>query len=529
MERWVDRQQAVEWIDASERPMLVAAGVAVVLYLMDLAGLWGMWGLETPYRVVSAVIDGMFVVDLLAKLVVLRTAYLRSAWFLVDLLCTLPVLSTLSVAPSVFHGLRFVRMLRILRALRFLRVLRTLRVLRLVLDEQVETPETRAWNRVLMGSVVLYSLVFVGLVLWARAGTPGGEVVSVEGIAIGPVVEVGVRGLDGTVSTRSMAREDVFANADRVELLLVLGALLGLALLLVVSRYQVPALISRQVRALLTVAMPRQVAEWLLANPDQYDHTVRMPATVIFCDIKGFTATTERIGLEELKHHLERAMDAVVAAHEGRGLIIDMFIGDAVMSFRGGHIVGGEPGEIAWRVVRAALEGIRGLRTLDDPWFKEVKVGGASSANALIGAFGTSRRLSYTVLGDKVNLAARLEGACNAVGVSNLFDDETQRLTAGREDIVWRRVGRVAVQGRVGIAMGWQAFDPGDPLDWLAGYHAALEALEAQQWEVARAGFAGVLADRGQDGPSERWLDRIAQWREADLAADWVPALKTSK
>ena len=522
----MDRERANAWIEASEQPMLVAAAVAVGIYLLDLGGYWEVWGLVQPYQALALLIDLLFVGDLLGKSAVQRTTYWKSPWFVIDVLCTLPVLSTVALAPGVLQSMRLMRALRVLRALRMLRVLRTLRILRLLSDPG-DTPEQRHWHAALGTAVVVYALCFVGLVTYARTHAPHGELVSVEGQAVGEMVEVELRKDDGTVVSRKLPKTQVFGNANRAELLLVLGALLGLALMLIVARFQIPAIFSRQLRALLNVALPEQVAEWMIQNPEAYDKTVRMPATVIFCDIKGFTSTVESLELAELKQHLERALEVVVEAHRSQDLIIDKFIGDAVMSFRGGDIAGGEPKEIAWRVVRGAVDGIHALRELGDPYFQDIKVGGASSDNMLIGAFGTSSRLSYTVLGDKVNLAARLEGACNSVGVSNLFDDATRELCRDRDDLVWRRVGMVAVQGRVGVAMAWQAFDHQADNGWIPAYEAALEHVENREFDKAIDAFTALLAER-EDGPSRRWLDACSEWARG-VDGSWQPVIETRK
>jgi len=476
-------QSWAERIDRAEVPLLWLAGVAVALYLLDLAGVWSAYGLSSAYNLAALLIDLVFVADLTVKLVTLRRSYVTTPWFLVDLLCALPVLSTAWQALQALQGLRFVRMFRMLRALRLLRVLQAIRILRVV-RVAGQTPEQRRYQRVLGLSVVAYAAVFVALV-----------------------------GLGGGDSER--------------ELWLVVGSLLGMGLMLVVTRFQIPALWSQQMRQILNVALPEPVAAHLMRHPESYDVSVRMPATVIFCDIKGFTSAVERMPLEELKTHLEGALDAVVEAHIGQGLLIDKFIGDAVMSFRGGNLVEGTPEEHAYRVVRGALDGAIALAALNDPWFSAIKVGGASAPDILIGTFGTSKRLSYTVLGDRVNLAARLEASCNGLGVDTLFCDHTRALVGDAADIVWRRIGAVRVQGKTEAVEVYEAFDAAHAPAWLDAFHEALDQWQRAEVAEAGKGFQAMHEAHG-DALSAHYVLACDALSDG-LPDGWEPVLVTRK
>ena len=472
-----------EGIERTEVPLLWLAGLAVGLYLLDLAGVWAAYGVDTVYDIVALCIDLVFVTDLVVKLVVLGRSYVTTPWFLVDLLCALPVLSTAWVALQALQGLRFVRVFRMLRALRLLRVLQAIRVLR-VARVTGDTPEQQRYQRVLGLAVVVYGGLFVALV-----------------------------GLGGEDPER--------------ELWLVLGSLLGMGLMLVVTRFQIPALWSQQVRQLLNVALPGPVAEHFMQHPEAYDVSVRMPATVVFCDLKGFTSAVEQMPLEELKSHLEAALDAVVEAHVAQGLLIDKFIGDAVMSFRGGPLVPGTPEDHAYRVVRGALDGAKALAALNDPWFSAIKVGGASAPDILIGTFGTSKRLSYTVLGDRVNLAARLEASCNGLGVSNLFCAATRQLAGSADDIAWRRVGEVRVQGKLESVEAYEAFDAAAAPPWLEAFHEALGAWQDGRVDEAAGGFR-ALADAHGDALSTHYLE-ACEALAGGVPEGWTPVLVTRK
>ena len=206
--------------------------------------------------------------------------------------------------------------------------------------------------------------------------------------------------------------------ANQLEFYLVLGIILGIVLLLVVFRFQLPAFSMGQIHQLLNIALPRQMVEHFMKDPSTYHKTVRMPATIVFCDIQGFTSSVEQLGgdLQALKMNLEQALGAIVRCHIRHDLIVDKYIGDAVMSFRGGNLVDGTPYDHAYRVVRAAIESTQAIHALNNPYFNNVRIGGASSEQSLIGAFGTPERLSYTILGDRVNWRHGSKACASKVG-----------------------------------------------------------------------------------------------------------------
>ncbi|MCK6507089.1 adenylate/guanylate cyclase domain-containing protein [Myxococcota bacterium] len=476
-------------IEASDRPMLVATIFAVAAYLAQLAGLWPMLGLDTAYRRFSLVVDLVFLADLLLKLLVLRGPYLRSPWFLVDLVAALPVLGSLPRMPDAIAALRVVRTLRFFRLLRTVRMVRVLGMFRAAEEAAGDSPEGRDFRRALYLAVVSYTGMFMGVLA-----------------AVG---------------------ED-----RRAELFLVLGSVLGMILILVVTRYRVRDLSAQQVRALLNVALPVQVARHLFAHPEAAGHTEHAPATVIFCDLVGFTEAVEGLDgdLDRLKQHLEAAFDVVVDAHVEQDLIVDKFIGDAVMSFRGGSLVPGSAQDHAARVVRAAVAGSRALAALGDPYFRALKVGGASAERAVIGAFGTSRRLSYTVLGDDVNLASRLEAACGQVGACTLFCPRTRALAGEVPGVAWRRIGRVRVKGKADDIEVFEALPAEEAGPWLALYEEGVRRIEAQDFALALDRLSAADQRRqGGDPASRVQARRAARLVDEPPGPGWDPAMSVTK
>lgn len=479
----------VRLIEASDGPMLVATVFAVAAYLAQLAGLWPMLGLDSAYRGFSLVVDLVFLADLLLKVTILRGPYLRSPWFLVDLVAALPVLGSLPRMPDAIAALRVVRTLRFFRLLRTVRMVRVLGMFRAAEEAAGDSAEGREFRRALNLAVVTYTGMFMGVLA-----------------AVG---------------------ED-----RRAELFLVLGSVLGMILILVVTRYRVRDLSARQVRALLNVALPVQVARHLFDHPEAAGQTEHAPATVIFCDLVGFTEAVEGLDgdLDRLKQHLEAAFDVVVDAHVEQDLIVDKFIGDAVMSFRGGSLVPGSAQEHAARVVRAAVAGSRALAALGDPYFRTLKVGGASAERAVIGAFGTSRRLSYTVLGDDVNLASRLEAACGQVGASTLFCPRTRELAGQVPGVAWRRIGRVRVKGKAEAIEVFEALPADGAGPWIPQYEEGVSLLEARDFAAAVAALSAADQARPGGDPASRVQGRrAARLLEEPPGPGWDPALTVTK
>ena len=107
-------------LDRIENPMLILAGLAICLYLGNLMGIWTRMNLESVYFWAALSIDIVFVLDLVLKVSIQRGEYLRSPWFLIDLISTLPIVDALITLPTSSQGFRFVR------GFRFFRVMRTL-------------------------------------------------------------------------------------------------------------------------------------------------------------------------------------------------------------------------------------------------------------------------------------------------------------------------------------------------------------------------------------------------------------------
>jgi class 3 adenylate cyclase len=544
-------------IETSERPLLVLAVVAMVLYLVDLRDPPGWPGAVVSWA--SLAIDVIFLADLVVKLLVYRRAYADSPWFLVDLLSCLPLLGGVAEAMPPIRVLRLIRSLRILRVLRGLRLMRAVRAFpeferfaRAGRTAEGEWAYHRVMNLGLLGltAAVLLTLGFVRGALErdylaridraladgvssAQLAMMGGRMERPQGV---PTVFTRSGKVDGRVRLVYFDLRPVEARFHQAEFFLSLGMMLSTSVLMYLMSYHHRSETQTQIRGLLNLALPRQVAESFVADPDSYGRKSRTPATVVFMDLVGFTRTCESLAHDPdiLSTHLEAALDRIVGVLVRHDMIIDKFIGDAVMSFRGGPLVEGTPADHALRAVLAALDSTRALVEFNDPYFTRVKIGGASDEDCLIGAFGTSARLSYTILGNGVNLAARLEPASAQCGTQNLFCERTHRLCAGRPEVAWRRWGWVRIEGLSEPVEVFEALDSrsgcGVDTGFLATFHLALDAFEHHDFDRARDLFLSASSQRpGGDPPSRLYAHRCESLLLRGRPVGWEPVFETHK
>lgn len=169
--------------------------------------------------------------------------------------------------------------------------------------------------------------------------------------------------------------------------------------------------------------------------------------TVMFADIAGFTGLSERMG-DRIIPLLACYLDTMSTEISSQGGTIDKFIGDAVMAFWGAPAA--DP-DHAIRSCRAALACQRAMHESrirnDNGEPLRIRIG-INSGDMLVGNIGSAVRLNYTVIGDAVNVASRLEGANKQFGTEIIIGPETRRLAGGRIRV--RELGHLEVRGRLG-------------------------------------------------------------------------------
>lgn len=205
----------------------------------------------------------------------------------------------------------------------------------------------------------------------------------------------------------------------------------------------------RRVKRLFSRYVSKDVYQQLLASPtDAALGGQRREMTVLFSDMRGFTTLSESGHPEDLVRQLNQyftRMVDVVFAHRGT---IDKFVGDMVMALFGAPL---DDGEHADHAVQTALAMVSALQDLNRQWLAEGRAAldigiGINSGDMIAGNIGSDTIMSYTVIGDNVNLGARLESLNKDFGTRILISDATRRQLRGTYDI--RPLGEVTVKGK---------------------------------------------------------------------------------
>ncbi|SLN10879.1 adenylate/guanylate cyclase domain-containing protein [Oceanibacterium hippocampi] len=267
-------------------------------------------------------------------------------------------------------------------------------------------------------------------------------------------------------------------------------------------------------RKYLPTELVRQLtARGILAEPGGERKTL----TIMFSDLAGFTELTERMGHRILPHLADylTAMSREIAVNRGT---IDKYIGDAIMAFWGAPR---PDDEHAVAACRAALNCQRLLEVMRIEWAREGRPEfrariGINSGRVIVGNIGSQEKLDYTVVGDPVNLAARLEGLNKDYGTEIMIGPATYEIA--KYDIIARKLDHVAVKGREEVQAVYELLamqdtvSPTADFGWITVYEQGLEQMRNRRYKPAIEHFQTVIELRGgSDRPSTEMIRRCRE------------------
>lgn len=250
--------------------------------------------------------------------------------------------------------------------------------------------------------------------------------------------------------------------------------------------------------------------------------------TILFSDVRGFTSISERFSAHELTKFMNRMLNTLSQQiHTNRGTI-DKYIGDAVMAFWNAplddarHATNAVRGAIGMQVAMADLS-----KELVASGYPELKMGvGINTGEACVGNMGSEIRLSYTVMGDSVNLASRLEGITKQYGISIIVGERTYELT--KDDFIYRPVDSVRVKGK---QQAVTIYEPIADMRYATQADKILQEHSLSYWEAYRERrFQDVvnilqtaILSYPQDGLMDLYLNRAYAFLETPPSDDWEP------
>ncbi len=271
---------------------------------------------------------------------------------------------------------------------------------------------------------------------------------------------------------------------------------------------------------------PELVAE-MADDPDQYNMDGESrELTVLFVDVRGFTTISEGLEPKALREYINLYLTAMSVdirdSHQGT---LDKYIGDAVMAFWGAPVAFADH---ASRAVATSLLMLASAARLNQQFvargWPPLKIGiGLNTGIMHVGDMGSKIRQAYTVMGDAVNLGARLEGITKVYGVGIAVGQATRD---GAPGFAYRELDRVRVKGKnIPVAifepLGADGTLDGAKLAELASWNAALALVRAQDWDRAHERIAALAAASPECVLYQLYLARIAAWRAHPPGPDW--------
>jgi adenylate cyclase len=314
---------------------------------------------------------------------------------------------------------------------------------------------------------------------------------------------------------------------------LVLPLASGLAMMLVLFTFNmaygffVEARGMRHITGLFGQYVPPELVQKMAANPAQFSMAPRaQELSVLFSDVRGFTTISESLTPEDLSLYINEYLTSMslVIRERHRGTL-DKYIGDAIMAFWGAPVADSQH---ARNAVLAALDMQSGAKSLNERFkangWPTFKIGiGINSGVVRVGDMGSKIRKAYTVMGDTVNIASRLEDITKQYGADIIIGEGTQKLISG---IVLREIDRVRVKGKDEPVVIYQPLGREGQVDRAKQdeidlWNQALKHYRGQHWEAAEGTLRNLQKMAPESELYEVFLDRIAHFRVVPPQPGW--------
>ncbi|MBT7371710.1 MAG: CHASE2 domain-containing protein, partial [Gammaproteobacteria bacterium] len=282
-----------------------------------------------------------------------------------------------------------------------------------------------------------------------------------------------------------------------------------------------------QIRQMFGQYLSPKVVEDLVEDPSKVQlGGEEREMTAYFSDIAGFSSISEHMTPSELVQLLNDYLTEMCNIIIGLEGTVDKYEGDAIIAFWGAPTVQLDHARLA---CYASIDMNKRLVELRDKWEAEgvpqlrVRMG-LNSGPMVVGNMGSVQRMNYTIMGDAVNLAARLEGANKAYGSRMMISESTYRACA--DDIDVRELDRIRVVGKSEPVTVYELLDRKNQstaavADLVLQFETGLGLYKDGDFAMARSEFQTCLDIVGEDGPAQAYIARCEQYLENPPDPDW--------
>jgi adenylate cyclase len=293
------------------------------------------------------------------------------------------------------------------------------------------------------------------------------------------------------------------------------------------KRYAFDAAVAQRkemkIRNIFQVYVPKDVIDEFYQNPESMLVGATREVAILFSDIRSFTTISESMEPEDLVTSLNRYFALMVDRIMDRGGVVDKYIGDAIMAIFGAPT---RHEDDALRSVLAGLEMSQALETFNSGQRErgkpEFRIGvGINFGKVTVGNIGCERKMNYTVIGDTVNLASRLEGQTKIYKQPLLMTESLKEQVEGV--VPCRHIGKLTVKGKnewVNVYTARKALSPAEERAWPIHEEAAASYF-AKDFSAATAGFQEVLSLLPNDYPASHFLGLANRYARTPPPEGW--------
>ncbi len=282
----------------------------------------------------------------------------------------------------------------------------------------------------------------------------------------------------------------------------------------------------RQITGLFGQYVPPQIVQTMSKDPENFTMAAEeRDMTVLFTDVVGFTSISEKLTPKQLANFMNGYLTAMTSIIYEHGGTVDKYIGDAIMAFWGAPL--NDP-DHALHAIQAAQAMRSRMVTLQQEFsaqgFPEIKIGiGVNSGHMRVGNMGSSYRVAYTVMGDAVNLASRLEGLTRQYDIWIIVGQETRQKIAG---YLWRELDLVRVKGKhepVAIfePCGLEADLDEEFIADINSFNGMITAYRHKDWQAAGDMLQVLVRNKPDRKLYQLYQNRIEMYRREPPSTDW--------